>query len=207
MKECNVNSDCSNGQGFCVQMGSKKYCSCASGFGGDNCSLKPSEYCLPWFSNVEQLNLNFNSSIQTILDPVTQKLTIVILISLQKNPFLYPSTNDTPNIPPYSEQTTIIFQGNTSVECNYPSNNNTQPINWNKNYASFNECVDRYELIADWEIAKNKCNFIIGENGDLQQYITISRKYKTGEIRNISIEGEISIQYLIRFFFKFFFFK
>lgn len=199
MKACMSDDDCSNGQGYCIPMGKNRYCSCISGFGGYDCSLKPSNHCFSSFQEVEQLDLSFNSTIETKFDPIHQQLTIIISIGLQKNHFLYPTmNNDISNTPPYSEYTLITFQGNeTNMECNYPNSNTSNWINWKKYAASKNECIDKYELNANWEIAKNQCNFILTSQG-LEQYITVSRKYKLASLRNFTLESTISITYLIR---------
>jgi len=175
---CSGNQDCRY-QGICTNsaLGSTKYCSCFSGYGGCNCSQQPSATCKATYGIVDAVSQKFqaafNGSIQA------GNLVVNVTANLQENLFVSVPASNGNNSYPYSQETRIYFGPSASLypSCNFPRATTSGGV-W-KQLAAQDVCLDRYNFVISWDEAKSKCGFapVTSENKTYTQRMTIVRTY------------------------------
>jgi hypothetical protein len=180
---CTSDSDCTSGQGACVQIPSSANfgCACYSGFAsGDSetlCSVKPPSSCLSSYDQVNSSITQFHpvASVKVANDTFFLTLTA----ELDQSPYVDPTANTLnavdPNSVAYAEQTTISF-GGSSPACNYPSTSST-PV-WQKPALTSGNCFDDWSLSLNLASAVTQCGFEYDASSKLfTQDVTITRVY------------------------------
>jgi len=187
--QCTSSSGCNNHSSCDVESG---FCSCLSGFSGDNCQSQPHSSCSSSYNDPS--SSTFDASIEFLLTLGT--FSIQVNTSLEQTRYLNASANplvdDTSSTSTHSLATTITWSGSST--CNYPAETSV----WTKKDVISGSCVDSYEIRLDWNDVKSNCGFILDElSNEWKSNITVTRYYAT-YFNNSVIQAESHQQLLIR---------
>jgi len=181
---CNNQSSCDVGSGFC---------SCLSGFSGDQCLTQPQSSCFSSY-NEPNSDSSFDATIESSL--TLGVFNIQVNTSLERTRYVdataVPLVDDTSSSSTHSLSTSITLSGSSS--CNYPAQNSV----WIKSAVVSGSCVDSYVLRLDWNNVQSNCGFVLDqESNEWISNITVTRYYSTASNDSV-IQAESHKLVLIR---------
>jgi len=168
-RQCDPTSGCNEHSHCDVISG---YCSCLSGFSGENCTVQPQPSCSSSYNKPSaDSSFDFGSEYSFTLNTLKIQLNASLENNRHVDSSATPLVDDLNSA--HSLSTAITWSG-SSTNCNYPASTSV----WSKAAVIPGACLDSYTLHMNWNDVKSACGFTYDSSNKVwSNSVTITRYY------------------------------